>query len=76
GENCWKMITIEYQGKQHTAQITDEVCALQISLQRPSKRSTSQCPGCPWGGLDLTPTLFSYLSGSLDAGVLSATWNF
>ncbi|KAI0315843.1 hypothetical protein OF83DRAFT_1032517, partial [Amylostereum chailletii] len=34
-----------------------------------------ECPGCPYGGLDLTEGLFSYFA-STDKGVLSGTWSF
>lgn len=41
-----------------------------------------QCPGCPYGGLDLSTGLFDYFTwagaaGSpTDPGVLTGTWNF
>jgi hypothetical protein len=34
-----------------------------------------QCPGCPYGGLDLSPGLFSFFA-STDLGVLSGVWAF
>ncbi|KAJ3503394.1 hypothetical protein NMY22_g18262 [Coprinellus aureogranulatus] len=33
------------------------------------------CPGCPYGGLDLTRGLFSYFA-SQDLGIIHGTWNF
>ncbi|KAL5519672.1 hypothetical protein ACEPAH_1355 [Sanghuangporus vaninii] len=33
------------------------------------------CPGCPYGGLDLSPGLFQHFD-SLDKGVLTASWSF
>ncbi|PPQ64042.1 hypothetical protein CVT24_008855 [Panaeolus cyanescens] len=33
------------------------------------------CPGCPFGGLDLSTGLFSMFA-STDLGVISGTWNF
>ncbi|EKM55664.1 uncharacterized protein PHACADRAFT_256446 [Phanerochaete carnosa HHB-10118-sp] len=36
---------------------------------------TDECPGCPYGGLDLTPGLFSFFA-SEDAGIIYGTWNF
>ncbi|KAH9930960.1 RlpA-like double-psi beta-barrel-protein domain-containing protein-containing protein [Fomitopsis serialis] len=36
---------------------------------------TDMCPGCPWGGLDLSRGLFSFLA-DLGLGVLSASWDF
>ncbi|KAH9894829.1 hypothetical protein C8Q73DRAFT_473538 [Cubamyces lactineus] len=35
---------------------------------------TDECPGCPPGGLDLTPSLFTALAGSTDPGVLTGSW--
>ncbi|KAJ3551114.1 hypothetical protein NM688_g4921 [Phlebia brevispora] len=57
GSHCFETITISYNGKSTSAQITDE------------------CPGCPYGGLDLTPGLFSFFS-SEDAGVIYGEWDF
>ncbi|KAH8120367.1 hypothetical protein DFH11DRAFT_1685688 [Phellopilus nigrolimitatus] len=57
GQDCYKMITISYQGKSTQAQIVDE------------------CPGCPYGGLDMSPGLFAFFS-SPDAGVIYGDWNF
>jgi hypothetical protein len=34
-----------------------------------------QCPGCPLGGLDLSPSLFAFFA-SPDLGVLSGQWTF
>ncbi|KAI0689120.1 RlpA-like double-psi beta-barrel-protein domain-containing protein-containing protein [Cytidiella melzeri] len=34
-----------------------------------------ECPGCPEGGLDLSPGLFSFFA-SEDAGVIYGSWNF
>ncbi|TFY73985.1 hypothetical protein EWM64_g10027, partial [Hericium alpestre] len=34
-----------------------------------------ECPGCPFGGLDLSRGLFDFFA-SEDLGVLSATWEF
>ncbi|PPQ64043.1 hypothetical protein CVT24_008856 [Panaeolus cyanescens] len=36
---------------------------------------TDLCPSCPFGGLDLSPGLFSRFA-SLDVGVLAGSWNF
>jgi len=59
GPLCFKMITIEYQGKTAQAQIMDA------------------CEACPAnGGIDMSKGLFTYLSGSLGAGVLSVDWHF
>ncbi|PSS37434.1 hypothetical protein PHLCEN_2v738 [Hermanssonia centrifuga] len=34
-----------------------------------------ECPGCPYGGLDLTPGLFSFFA-SEDAGIIYGEWDF
>ncbi|KAF5391335.1 hypothetical protein D9757_002049 [Collybiopsis confluens] len=57
GNYCYKMITMQYNGKTTTAQVTD------------------RCPGCPWGGLDLTEGLFTFFADE-SAGVLSGSWWF
>ncbi|KAF7338437.1 hypothetical protein MVEN_02069500 [Mycena venus] len=54
---CWKKISMTYNGKTTTAQITDS------------------CPGCPDGGLDLSPGLFSFFA-SQDEGVIYGSWEF
>ncbi|THG94730.1 hypothetical protein EW026_g6794 [Hermanssonia centrifuga] len=35
-----------------------------------------ECPGCPYGGLDLSPSLFSFLAGSTAPGVIYGEWSF
>ncbi|KAI0340557.1 hypothetical protein BDW22DRAFT_1297320, partial [Trametopsis cervina] len=40
-----------------------------------SAQIVDECPGCPYGGLDLSPGLFSYLS-SPDAGVIYGSWDY
>lgn len=57
GPNCFKTITMTFNGKTTQATIMDE------------------CPGCPFGGLDLSRGLFNFFS-SPDAGVIYGTWNF
>lgn len=57
GPNCFKKITMQYNGKTTTATIMDE------------------CPGCPYGGLDLSKGLFGFFD-SLDKGVLTGNWWF
>lgn len=32
------------------------------------------CPGCPYGGLDLSPAAFKAVGGSLDIGVVQGSW--
>lgn len=36
---------------------------------------TDQCPGCPYGGLDLSRGLFNFFASEAD-GVIYGTWNF
>ncbi|KAL5519667.1 hypothetical protein ACEPAH_1350 [Sanghuangporus vaninii] len=54
-------------------------CGKQISLtvngQTVGATVADLCPGCPSGGLDLSEGLFSQV-GSVDAGVLSGSWEF
>lgn len=58
GPNCFKTITMTFNGKTaHNVRIMD------------------QCPGCPWGGLDLTPALFEYFA-PLGAGIIHGEWHF
>ncbi|KZT00351.1 uncharacterized protein LAESUDRAFT_764705 [Laetiporus sulphureus 93-53] len=57
GANCYKTITIEYNGQSTQASILDE------------------CPGCPYGGLDLTPSLFEYFA-PLSQGVIYGDWYY
>jgi hypothetical protein len=57
GPNCFKSITLSYNGKTAQATIMDE------------------CPGCPFGGLDLSRGLFNFFA-SEDKGVLSGDWWF
>ncbi|KAI0361904.1 hypothetical protein OH77DRAFT_1389764 [Trametes cingulata] len=37
---------------------------------------TDECEECPWGAIDLSPSLFSYLAGSTDPGQIYGAWNF
>ncbi|THH06913.1 hypothetical protein EW145_g3750 [Phellinidium pouzarii] len=57
GQDCYKMISISYNGKTTQAQIVDE------------------CPGCPYGGLDLAPGLFSYFA-DISMGTIIGEWEF
>ncbi|KAJ6547381.1 RlpA-like double-psi beta-barrel-protein domain-containing protein-containing protein [Mycena capillaripes] len=36
---------------------------------------TDSCPGCPYDGLDLSPSLFSFFA-SQDLGIIYGTWEF
>ncbi|KIJ98933.1 hypothetical protein K443DRAFT_103189 [Laccaria amethystina LaAM-08-1] len=48
-----------------------------ISYQGKSTQAqiTDLCPGCPYGGLDLTRGLFSYFADQ-SVGIIYGTWNF
>ncbi|KAI0713777.1 hypothetical protein C8Q76DRAFT_732556 [Earliella scabrosa] len=37
---------------------------------------TDECPSCPHGALDLSPSLFSFLADGLDAGEVYGSWVF
>ncbi|KAI5116837.1 hypothetical protein M0805_009607 [Coniferiporia weirii] len=54
-------------------------CYDSITISAEGKTTTAQivdeCPGCPYGGLDLTEGLFEYFA-DLSVGVLSGSWNF
>ncbi|CAF3812444.1 unnamed protein product [Adineta steineri] len=39
-------------------------------------RIVDRCPGCPYGGLDLSPAAFRAVAGNLDVGVVHVTWNW
>ncbi|EIW60542.1 uncharacterized protein TRAVEDRAFT_146020 [Trametes versicolor FP-101664 SS1] len=37
---------------------------------------TDECMECPFGAIDLSPSLFSFLAGSTDPGQIYGAWNF
>ncbi|KAI8998807.1 hypothetical protein BD414DRAFT_476141 [Trametes punicea] len=37
---------------------------------------TDECEECPFGAIDLSPSLFSFLAGSTDPGQVYGSWNF
>ncbi|TDL27548.1 hypothetical protein BD410DRAFT_782654 [Rickenella mellea] len=57
GSHCFKMITINCNGKSTQAQIMDE------------------CPGCPYGGLDMSQGLFSFFADTSE-GVIYGDWSY
>ncbi|GLB35354.1 hypothetical protein LshimejAT787_0209190 [Lyophyllum shimeji] len=57
GPNCFKSITMTYNGKTTQATIMDE------------------CPGCPYGGLDLSRGLFRFFAAE-SVGVIQGEWHF
>ncbi|KAH9057098.1 RlpA-like double-psi beta-barrel-protein domain-containing protein-containing protein, partial [Lactarius deliciosus] len=54
-------------------------CGQQIVLTANGKTATAtivdMCPGCPYGGLDLTRGLFQFYA-DLGVGVLQGSWHF
>ncbi|KAJ9477511.1 Expansin [Pseudozyma hubeiensis] len=61
GANCGKMITITNNQNGNTQQ------AQVVDL----------CPGCSWGSLDMSTSLFSALNnGNMDAGVFPISWSY
>lgn len=63
----------------NVAQMNSGLCYQTITMSYGGKTTTATivdtCPGCPWGGLDLTPGLFSFFA-SQGAGIIYGTWNF
>ena len=51
------------------------VCLQYTGLLVILEGGTHQCPGCPYGGLDLSRGLFGFLA-DLGLGVLTASWDF
>jgi len=39
-------------------------------------RVVDRCPGCPDGGLDLSPAAFNIVAGNLDVGVVQVSWKW
>ncbi|KAN0140174.1 RlpA-like double-psi beta-barrel-protein domain-containing protein-containing protein [Lactarius tabidus] len=60
-------------------QYSSSYCGVSITITCNGKTAQAtimdECPGCGYGGLDLSEGLFQYF-GSLDAGVLSGSWDF
>jgi expansin (peptidoglycan-binding protein) len=58
-------------------------CGQGLKITNPATGKTAiaavadMCPGCSDGSLDMSPSLFSYLSdGNMDEGVFQMSWNF
>lgn len=60
-------------------QMNSGMCYRTIRMSYNGKSTTATivdtCPGCPWGGLDLTPSLFSFFA-SQGAGIIYGEWEF
>eukprot|EP01087_Luapelamoeba_hula_P007621 TRINITY_DN185_c0_g1_i1.p1 TRINITY_DN185_c0_g1~~TRINITY_DN185_c0_g1_i1.p1 ORF type:complete len:118 (+),score=21.97 TRINITY_DN185_c0_g1_i1:58-411(+) len=54
-------------------------CGAKVSISAQGKSVTAEivdlCPGCPYGGLDMSPATFQAL-GNLNQGVLNINWNY
>ncbi|KAL5490445.1 hypothetical protein ACEPAI_5278 [Sanghuangporus weigelae] len=54
-------------------------CWEMITINHNGKSTQAQivdlCPGCPWGGLDMSPGLFGFLDNP-DLGVIYGSWSF
>lgn len=58
-------------------------CGQTVTITNTQNGNTQQaqvadlCPGCSWGSLDMSTSLFSALNnGNMDAGVFPITWSF
>jgi hypothetical protein len=75
GPNCGRQISLTCNGKTATGVLVDEVrfvCLISIRLYQ---SLPLQCPGCPYGGLDLTEGFFSYFA-DMGVGVLTCSWYY
>lgn len=61
----------QYAGGQHC----HEMITITFKGKSTQAQIMDECPGCPFGGLDLTPSLFEFFA-SKDDGVIEASWNF
>jgi len=56
-----------------------QYCWEQITIYYGGKSAVAaivdECPGCPYAGLDLSPSLFSYFA-PLSEGVIYGSWDF
>jgi len=60
-------------------QMTSSFCGKTISMTYGGRTTTATvqdtCPGCPWGGLDLSPGLFSFFAPQ-SVGIIYGEWEF
>ncbi|CAF1499222.1 unnamed protein product [Didymodactylos carnosus] len=58
----------------------NSLCNRKIQVNGPrgsvEVRVVDRCPGCPSGGLDLSPAAFRKVAGNLDVGVVQVTWRW
>ncbi|KJA20259.1 hypothetical protein HYPSUDRAFT_43400 [Hypholoma sublateritium FD-334 SS-4] len=63
----------------NAAQMQDSYCFKTITMTYNGKTTTASvtdtCPGCPYGGLDLTEGLFQYFAPA-SVGIIYGTWDF
>jgi len=56
----------------------NSLCNRKIQVNGPrgsvEVRVVDRCPGCPYGGLDLSPAAFKAVAGNLDVGVVHTSW--
>jgi len=61
------------------AQMVDSFCFKTITMTYGGRTTTATvedtCPGCPWGGLDLSPGLFSFFAPQ-SIGIIYGEWEF
>ncbi|EJD03918.1 uncharacterized protein FOMMEDRAFT_167222 [Fomitiporia mediterranea MF3/22] len=71
GDSIVALNAAQYGGGEHCGQ------TITITVNGKSKQATieDKCPGCPFGALDLTPSLFSFFA-PLDQGTLYGSWAF
>lgn len=65
-----------WKGKTIKAQIVDEVRRVCIDILKFGSKPFIQCMECPYGGLDLSTSLFVEFAGSVDPGYLWGSWDY
>ncbi|KAH9485570.1 hypothetical protein JR316_0002480 [Psilocybe cubensis] len=77
-----KHVNTDFTVAMNAAQMNPGWCFKTIRMTQGGKTTTATvtdtCPGCPWGGLDLTEGLFGFFIGHwpVGGGVLSGDWEF
>jgi hypothetical protein len=58
----------------------NSLCNRKIQVNGPhgsvEVRVVDRCPGCPYGGLDISPSAFKIVAGNLDVGVAQVSWHW
>lgn len=78
---CGRMLrNSEYVVAMNSAQYSGNTCYRSITLSWRGKTARAQivdrCPGCPHGGLDLSPSLFEHFTGRGTGIIWDGTWWF